>query len=163
MERPPQTKATFFLEEHPENLGPGDQRYLALYRTLTPETRQFLEERGWGVAIATIDLDYPTALLIKSINHDFPHLPVSAWIVTSDQNGYWANRFNVPKVAERVEEVKAWANRYDLNLDAFGFDMEIPIQNFRGIMTSGSPIIGLLKEWIKVARSEQYKRQKNLL
>ena len=158
MERAPQTQARFFVEEHPENLD-ALPRAKAIERILTPETCQFLEDRGWGISLAMINLDEPTGRLIKRINQKFPNLPISAWVVLPDKDGYWTNRFNVPQTTRRVEEIKAWTNRFDLNLEAFGFDLEIPIENFRGIMTAKSPILGLLKEWIKVARSEQYKRQ----
>lgn len=121
------TKVRFFIEQHPENLG-GEPRYQALMRILTPETCNFLESHGWGVSIAMIEPDQPTATLIKSINQQFPNLPISAWVVLDDKEGYWTNRFNISQTRAKVEEIKAWANHFDLSFEAMGFDLEMPIE-----------------------------------
>lgn len=126
MERP-ETKTRFFIEEHPENLG-GEPRHQVLSRILNPGTCQFLEDRGWGVAIAMIELDRETGQLLKNISQKFPNLAISAWIVVDDKDGYWTNRFNVCETRAKVEKVKAWANRFDIPIEALGFDLEPPLQ-----------------------------------
>ncbi len=145
-----ETKARFFIEEHPENLG-GEPRHQVLARVLNPETCQFLEDHGWGVALAMIEPDEPTARLIKDINQRFPELPVSAWIVVDDKDGYWITKFNVPQTRQKIEEIKAWANNFDLDFEAIGLDLEPPIDVIRGFMTRG--LIGLIK-----ARNETNKK-----
>jgi len=127
MEREIGTKVRFFVEEHPENLH-GEPRHQVLSRILTPETYQYLEERSWGIALAMIEINLETARIIKSINQYFPNLPVTAWIVLPDSEGYWTNQFNVPQTKKKVEDLKAWANRFDLSFDAIAFDLESPLE-----------------------------------
>ncbi len=155
MERP-ETKARFFIEEHPENLG-GEPRHQVLTRILKAETCQFLADRGWGVAIAMIQLDEPTARLIKDINQRFPNLPVSAWTVVDDKDGYWTTKFNVSQTRDKVEEVKVWADRFDLDFEAIGLDLEPPIEVTRGFMTKG--LIGLIKPWRETNRKYREQQQ----
>lgn len=127
MERELGTKVRFFVEEHPENLR-GEPRHQVLSRILTPETCQYLEERSWGIALAIIEINPETAQIIKSINQDFPNLPITAWIVLPDSEGYWTNQFNVPQTRQKVEEVKGWANFFDLSFEAIAFDLESPLE-----------------------------------
>lgn len=115
MERPSAsaTKARFFVEEHPEVLG-GEPRSQVLTRLLNPETCSFLEQHGWGISLAMIDVSAESAAIVGQINKDFPNLPITAWIVVDDKEGYWTNRYNIVATRRKVEEVKAWANRFDL-------------------------------------------------
>lgn len=122
-----ETKARFFIEEHPENLA-GEPRHQVLTHILNPETCQFLEDRSWGVAIAMIEPDQETGQLLKEVSRTFPNLLLSAWIVVDDKDGYWTNKLNVPQTRKKVEEVQAWANRFDIPFEALGFDLEPPIQ-----------------------------------
>jgi hypothetical protein len=106
----------------------GGTRPEVLRNVLNPETCQFLADRGWGISIATIDLDKPTADVVKGINANFPHLPIVLWVVLPEEEGYYVGRTNVPQTARRVGEIERWANDNNLEINGLGFDSEPPLQ-----------------------------------
>lgn len=125
-------KAIFFIEEHPESLAirhPSLTRPQALARILNHEACEYLEQQGWGIALATIDLDPETGNLLKKLNKTFPKMPLVMWnVFPNDELGYLPNESNIPQTKERLKQIEEFCGIYDLNIDGIGLDLEPPIQ-----------------------------------
>jgi hypothetical protein len=106
----------------------GGTRPEVLKNVLNPETCQFLADRNWGISIATIDLDEPTAQVIKEINTNFPHLPIVFWVVLPEKEGYYTGKTTIARTIKRVSEIERWVNDNNLEINGLGFDSEPPLQ-----------------------------------
>lgn len=129
-----QSKVSFFIEQHPESqerFYPGATRPELLKQILNPSTCKFLEERGWGISLATIELDEATAKVIQDLNRDHPGLPITMWIVLPDEKGYWTNETNIAQTRTRVSEVESWTSYFDLKVAGYGLDIEPSILHAR--------------------------------
>lgn len=121
----------FFVEKHPEKL--NQPRPEALKQLLNDDVCDFLETRKWGISLATIHLDEPTAKVIQEINKNYPRLPFVMWLVLPDEKGYWTNELNIQDTKHLTKNVENWINQYSLEdaIAGFGFDIEPPIDFIR--------------------------------
>lgn len=153
----------FFVENHPGEFGRpigAEGRVAGLRRILTPETCGLLEEKGWGISLATIgktkEDDEATGKLIQEINRRNPGLPVVLWVVLPDDQGYWTNDFNVWETRRRVEDLDGLINYFDLNITGYGFDIEPNIKDVR-MMSGGlvSKMMVALRVRSEIARQNR--------
>jgi len=103
-----------------------------------------LAETGSALSIAMSTLDASTAEAIKFLNEK--EVPVIAWVVLSDEEGYWTNPLNLENTKEKIQKIRKWKKDYNLNFDCYGFDLEKPLDVMRPIMNRD--IFGFVKKWL---------------
>ncbi len=103
-----------------------------------------LAETGSALSIAMSTLDASTAEAIKFLNEK--DVPVIAWVVLSDGEGYWTNPLNLENTKEKIQKIRKWKKDYNLNFDCYGFDLEKPLDVMRPIMNRD--IFGFVKKWL---------------
>ncbi len=81
-----------------------------------------LVETRSSVSIAMSTLDDSTAKAIKFLNEK--NIPIIAWNVLSDDDGYWTNALNVEKTEKKIKEIEEWKQKHNLKFDTYGFDLE---------------------------------------
>lgn len=122
------TRVRFYVEKPQERLRLRQTRPEAISDALSPAVSEYLEDRGWGAIVAITDRDEETAKAIKEVNLRNRHLPITAWITTPEQDGYWTTKLNVPQTEAAVKDTIDWANNFDLRFDSFGFCLQPPIE-----------------------------------
>jgi|GEM_PF-3702023 len=85
----------------------------------------YMAVRGWKVAMALPWLDDGTADAIRVLNE--AHVPVTAWVVVDDLRGYWLNPASISFTLASADRILQRAGENDLQLEAIGFDLELPI------------------------------------
>ena len=115
-----QPALTFFCELPPDPLTKlFDGRFViddlkALNATLSLGILDFSKERGE---------------LVKRLNK--AGVPVIAWLLLPESDGYWFNADNHDKAAARYVAFKAWTTQYDLQWAGIGLDIEMDINDLR--------------------------------
>ncbi len=126
-----QPQLTFFCELAPEPLAKlFDGRFViddlkAVHATLS---------------LGILDFSKTRADLVNRLNK--AGVPVIAWLLLPEEDGYWFNIDNHEKAAARYVEFKAWTTEYDLEWAGIGLDIEMDINEVRRIL-SGEPDRGL--------------------
>jgi len=115
-----QPALTFFCELAPEPLTKlFDGRFViddlkSLHATLSLGILDFSEER---------------AELVKRLNK--AGIPVIAWLLLPEADGYWFNIDNHDKAAARYVAFKAWTTQHELQWAGIGLDIEMDINDLR--------------------------------
>lgn len=99
--------------------GAALQRLLADHQLLP-----LLAANSYGIALATRELDEPTAAAVRLLNQH--GVPVVAWLLLGPAEGFWFNLQNYPQAVERYHALAAWARAYGLVFNAVGLDIEPP-------------------------------------
>ena len=75
-------------------------------------------------------------------------VPVNAWLLLSEEDGYWFNEENLPEAREQVFSFVDWIEDRDIPLEWIMFDMELSIDRVRAMEGGGlvDTAIPLLKE-----------------
>jgi hypothetical protein len=81
---------------------------------------------GARVAFGTVDLDIKRAETIRQIRA--AGVPVVAWILLPESDGYWCTSGNVDAVRARYAAVRDWSEEHGVIWDAVGLDVEIDIR-----------------------------------
>jgi hypothetical protein len=116
-------KLTFFCELDAQNLSQlFDGRFLiddllGLDATLSLGIRDLSDER---------------ANVVKRLNK--AGLPVIAWLLLPEEQGYWFNNQNYEHAAARYVAFKAWTAQHDLKWAGIGLDIEMDVNDTRQIM-----------------------------
>lgn len=116
----------FFFEKPQE----GDKRPQVLKEIIQGKTIELLEQKGWGVCVATLGLENPElarnmALAIKETFSGHPNVPLVMWVVLPEKDGYWTDPlYNLKQTKERITQVERWVNDYQLPVTGMGLDIE---------------------------------------
>jgi hypothetical protein len=141
---------TFFCELPPEPLSRlFDGRFLiddlkALQATLSLGILDFSKER---------------AELVKRLNK--AGIPVIAWLLLPESDGYWFNIDNHEQAAARYVDFKAWTTQYGLEWAGIGLDIEMDINEIRSVLTGdeGQALAGrLMRKFLNKKRVVQAQR-----
>lgn len=90
---------------------------------------------GYGVAIATRELDAATAEVARQLNQH--GIPVIAWLLLPPGEGFWFNLQNYPQAVERYRGFHAWARAAGVTFQAVGLDIEPPTSELDRIQRWG--------------------------
>lgn len=125
---------TYFVEFPPE-WSPAEQRGAELYGMFSRPIRdasgdelpfgEWLASERSGISLAMSTLDPPTADTIQMLGEQ--GVPVTAWTVLDDEDGYWTNRSNMTKTVDKTWRVLEWAKDNNLKLEGVGLDIEKPL------------------------------------
>jgi hypothetical protein len=117
---------TFFVELS------GQPLYALLQR---PDLIAGLKRLNAGVAMAMIDLCPDRLAAIRLLVE--AEIPVHAWLVLPEEEGYWFTADNAPLAVKRYHEVHAWIQRHGLSIDTLGLDVETPHQDSVALLEMG--------------------------
>ena len=115
-----QPQLTFFCELPPEPLVKlFDGRFVI----------DDLKALGATLSLGILDLSEARAKLVKRLNK--AGVPVIAWLLLPEEDGYWFNLDNHDKAAARYVDFKAWTTQHDLQWSGVGLDIEMDINDLR--------------------------------
>jgi hypothetical protein len=111
---------TFFCELPPEPLAKlFDGRFVI----------DDLKALGATLSLGILDLSEARAELVKRLNK--AGVPVVAWLLLPEEDGYWFNLDNHDQAAARYVDFKAWTAQHDLVWAGVGLDIEMDINDLR--------------------------------
>jgi len=115
-----QPKLTFFCELAPEQLTKlFDGRFVI----------DDLKALDAALSLGILDFSEERAELIKRLNT--AGLPVIAWLLLPEADGYWFNADNHDKAAARYVAFKAWTTQHNLQWAGIGLELEMDINDLR--------------------------------
>ena len=133
---------TFFCEL-------SSERLQALFAD--PALIPLLAEHGCGVAMALIDLSPERAAVVRDLNA--AGVPVTAWLVLDEMDGYWLTLDNVQLARDRWRQIRAWLRQYDLKFACVGLDIEAPHDDAVALLDT--PFLTLARlTWLRRTRQE---------
>jgi hypothetical protein len=138
---------TFFTEL------PANDLEALFYESTVVNHLQNLEA---SLSLGILDLSDERAKVVQHLNK--AGIPVIAWLLLPEDEGYWFNIENVEQAAARYVNFKAWTMQHDLNWDGVGLDIEMNINELRGVLEkkqSGKFIKTLWKRYINKNRVTQ--------
>ncbi|MFN7036483.1 MAG: hypothetical protein ACK4SN_08960 [Bellilinea sp.] len=92
----------------------------SLFRT--GEVVNVLQKLGAGVALAIRDFSAERAQVVRQMNE--AGIPVTAWLLLPEQDGYWFNLDNAPLAVQRYNDFKDWSEQESLKWERIGLDIE---------------------------------------
>jgi len=144
------SKLTFFTEL------PADE-LTALFDD--PAVIEHLQNLDASLSLGIIDLSDQRADIVKRLNQ--ANLPVIAWLLLPEEEGYWFNIENYREAAARYVSFKAWTNQHGLDWAGIGLDIEVNINELRGILEekqAGNFIKTLWQRYLDKNRVKQGQR-----
>jgi hypothetical protein len=88
-----------------------------------------LKKMNAQVSMGMVDLTFVRAQVIKKLN--MAGIPVVAWLLLPEEEGYWFNASNGLMALKRYRDVKQWADFNGLDFKAIGIDLELDINDAR--------------------------------
>jgi hypothetical protein len=120
MSRP---ELTFFTELNSEELtGLFDGRFVI----------DDLKALDATLSLGILDLSDARAEVVKRLNK--AGVPVVAWLLLPEEDGYWFNIDNYERAAARYISFKAWTTKHNLRWAGIGLDIEMNINDIRQIL-----------------------------
>ena len=133
---------TFFCEL------PG-HRLRALFAD--PSLAALLAEHGCSVAMALIDLSPDRADVVRALTT--AGVPVTAWLVLDELDGYWLTLDNVQLARDRWRQIRAWMAAEKLEFARVGLDIEAPHDDAVGLVEA--PFLTLARLiWLRRTRRQ---------
>ena len=93
---------------------------------------------GAGVSLGILDLSPERAAVVRRLNQ--AGVPVRAWLLLPESDGYWFNANNAEPAAARYEAFKRWTAEHELRWEGVGLDIEPDMReiealrvNWRGV------------------------------
>lgn len=125
-------KLSFFVELKPGPLERlfADERVMAQLRALDAT-----------VTIGLVDLTDSRAAIVRMLNER--GIPVCAWLLLSEEGGYWCNTGNAAEAWARYGDFHEWTAENRLRWDRVGIDIEPDIHDVRAVREN---------PWVIVAR-----------
>ena len=92
-----------------------------------------------GLSLGILDLSPERANVIKKLNR--LDIPVTAWLLLPEEQGYWFNLGNYTDAAARYQEFKAWSEQNQLQWAAVGLDIEADINEMKEFANERGAVI----------------------
>jgi hypothetical protein len=121
-----QPRLTFFVELDGE----------ALARLFRPALVELLARSGAAISMAMLDLSPGREAVIRALNGS--GVPVTAWLVLDEADGYWLTADNPRSAHRRYSVVRDWIGAANLEIDAVGLDIETPHQDALSLVREGT-------------------------
>ena len=102
-----------------------------LAKLFTPQLISDLKEINAGIALSTEDFSPARAQVVRQLNA--AGIPMTAWIVLPQDQGYYVNASNAPQTTERFAEFDKWTLDNGLRWEAVGLDIEPNFSEFSDI------------------------------
>ncbi|WP_448336063.1 hypothetical protein [Bellilinea sp.] len=81
-----------------------------------------LQKLDAGVALAIRDFSTERAAVVRRLNE--AGIPVTAWLLLPEEEGYWFNLDNAPLAVQRYQDFQAWSQNEHLKWLRIGLDIE---------------------------------------
>ena len=91
-----------------------------------------LKDLDASLSLGVLDLSDERAEVVKRLNQ--AGVPVIAWLLLPEEDGYWFNVSNYENAAARYVSFKAWTEHHDLEWAGIGLDIELDINDMRQIL-----------------------------
>ncbi|QPC84269.1 hypothetical protein G4Y79_07815 [Phototrophicus methaneseepsis] len=103
-----------------------------------------LEEIGASVSMGIRDMSDGRAEIVRSLNA--ANIPVIAWLLLPQEQGYWFNAGNWPYAQQRYHAFKDWSAKHNLQWAGIGLDIEPDRNEIEFLISSGGKgVFRLLK------------------
>ncbi|PTL77554.1 hypothetical protein [Vitiosangium sp. GDMCC 1.1324] len=122
---PSPARLTFFCE-----LGAGPLEALFAH----PAVVEHLLALRASVSLGVLDLGPERAGVVRRLNE--AGVPVVAWLLLPEAEGYWFHQGNAPQATARYEAFRAWTAAQGLRWDGVGLDIEPDIHDLRRALES---------------------------
>ncbi len=132
------SRLTFFTE-----LDEGD--FVAL--VTRADVQGHLRALGAGVTVGLRDLGAGRAAAIRGLAD--AGIPVGAWLLLPEPQGYFATYDNVAAVTDRVTALRRWVAEHHLSFTSLGLDFEPDLRELRGFFDAP---VATLAAWAVRAR-----------
>lgn len=112
-----------------------------------------LKELGASLSLGILDLSDERAKVVKRLNK--AGLPVIAWLLLPQEEGYWFNIDNVEQAAARYINFKAWTAQHKLEWAGVGLEIEMDIRDIQSLLTheqSGGAIKKMFRRYMNKDR-----------
>jgi hypothetical protein len=114
-----------------------------------PAVLSQLQQLHAGLAVEISDFSVERAQAAKKLSEE--GIPLTAWLVMSQDQGHYLNGFNAPEAEERFTEFEKWTQEYGLKWGAVGLDIE---PNFDQLKKVAEHKSGFL--WLMITRFFDY-------
>ena len=91
-----------------------------------------LQDLDASLSLGILDLSDERAEVVQRLNK--AGVPVIAWLLLPEDEGYWFNIDNYEQAAARYLTFKAWTDQHDLQWAGIGLDIEMDINDMRQIL-----------------------------
>ena len=88
--------------------------------------RELVEMKA-ELRIGLLDLTPERASVIQGLNR--AGIPVVAWLLLPEDDGYWFSMFNGEKAVRRYEDFVRWSSEYSLEWKGIGIDLELDMND----------------------------------
>ena len=103
------------------------------------------------VAMALIDLTAERAAVIERLTD--AGVPVTAWLVLDELDGYWLTLDNVQLARDRWRQIRAWSEGFGLKFACVGLDIEAPHDD--AVALVDAPFLTLARlTWLRRTRRQ---------
>lgn len=92
-----------------------------------------------GISLGILDFSSERANIVKKLNRLC--IPVTAWLLLPEEQGYWFNLGNHAEAAARYQEFMAWSEQNQLQWAAVGLDIESDINELKSFANERGLII----------------------
>lgn len=75
-----------------------------------------------SLSLGLLDLSSERAEVVQRLNQ--AGIPVIAWLLLPEQDGYWCNLKNAPQALSRYQQIRIWTQENGLIWDGIGIDIE---------------------------------------
>jgi len=82
-----------------------------------------------GISLGILDLSLELATVVQKLNR--LGIPVTAWLLLPEEQGYWFNLSNHAEAASRYQAFKVWSEENQLEWAAIGLDIESDINELK--------------------------------
>ncbi len=89
------------------------------------------------LSLGILDLSEERAEVVRRLNT--AEVPVIAWLLLPEEEGYWFNIDNFEKAAARYLHFKAWTTQFELQWAGIGLDIEPDINEVRQLAEKKQP------------------------
>jgi hypothetical protein len=105
-----------------------------------------------------LDLNAERAVVVQRLNR--AGIPLTAWLLLPEEQGYWFNVDNAAQAAARYAEFRAWTLRHNLQWAGVGIDIEPAMADMRMLMTGDfgallPRLLGRLADKQRIERARQ--------
>ncbi len=127
-----------------------------------PTVTDSLIALGAGISLGILDLSAERAAVVRHLNET--GIPVIAWQLLPEEQGYWFNVGNAPQAAARYAEFKRWTARHSLHWAGVGLDIEPDIREMQQLAVGKWPLLPtLLKRALNQERLRRAQTQYSAL
>lgn len=92
-----------------------------------------------GLSLGILDLSPERANVVRKLNR--MGIPVTAWLLLPEEQGYWFNLGNYLEATERYQEFRTWSAENQLEWAAVGLDIEADINEMKGLTDDRGTIV----------------------